>query len=169
MHKAFTLLELVIVVVILGVLFAVAVPQLGLASQDSPGKQLRADLRVMRNAIELFYRDHGVLPGVHADGTREGVAGSASAFVSQLTHRTDHDGNVVDSADAAGGFGPYLAAIPPCPVGPHLGSRKVVTIGSGDLDLADAGEAGWIYNARTGYIWANSKLVDAEGLRYERY
>ncbi len=50
----FTLVELLIVVIILGVLAAVVIPQFGASTQEANMAALDSNLATMRNAIELY-------------------------------------------------------------------------------------------------------------------
>ncbi len=52
--KAFTLVEILIVVVILGILAAIVVPQFTNATQDAQQGNLRAQIKSLQNQIELF-------------------------------------------------------------------------------------------------------------------
>ena len=52
--KAFTLVEILIVVVILGILAAIVVPQFTNATQDAQGGNLKAQIKSLQNQIELF-------------------------------------------------------------------------------------------------------------------
>jgi len=52
--KAFTLVEILIVVVILGILAAIVVPQFTNATQDAQTGNLRAQVKSLQNQIELF-------------------------------------------------------------------------------------------------------------------
>lgn len=54
MKKAFTLVEILIVVVILGILAAIVVPQFTNATQDAQSGNIRAQLKSLQNQIELF-------------------------------------------------------------------------------------------------------------------
>ena len=53
-RKAFTLVEILIVVVILGILAAIVVPQFTNATQDAQQGNLRAQIKSLQNQIELF-------------------------------------------------------------------------------------------------------------------
>jgi len=54
LKKAFTLVEILIVVVILGILAAIVVPQFTNATQDAQTGNLRAQIKSLQNQIELF-------------------------------------------------------------------------------------------------------------------
>ncbi|MFM9994199.1 MAG: competence type IV pilus major pilin ComGC [Phycisphaerales bacterium] len=53
-RKAFTLVEILIVVVILGILAAIVVPQFTNATQDAQAGNLQAQLDTLNNQLELF-------------------------------------------------------------------------------------------------------------------
>lgn len=52
--RAFTLIEILIVVVILGILAAIVIPQFTDASQEAMESSVRAQLQTIRSQIELF-------------------------------------------------------------------------------------------------------------------
>ena len=62
-RNAFTLVELVVVVLILGILAAIAVPKLINTSQTAVDNGLRQTLNVVRDAIEMYTAENGSLPG----------------------------------------------------------------------------------------------------------
>src|SRR6195952_4990518 len=57
--SGFTLVEILIVVIILGILAAVVIPQFTNASQDARKSSLVSQLQTLRSQIELFKLQHG--------------------------------------------------------------------------------------------------------------
>jgi type II secretion system protein G len=66
-NRAFTLVELLIVIIIIAVLAAVVVPKFANSGIRSKEAALRSDLKVMRNAVDLFKSDTGAFPAALAD------------------------------------------------------------------------------------------------------
>lgn len=95
-RSAFTLVELLIVVIILGILAAVVIPQFSDASTDARFSSLQTNLQTIRGQLELYKLQH--------NGTYPVLA----TFGNQMTSKTKADGTV----DAAGTLGPYLQRIP---------------------------------------------------------
>ncbi len=133
--KGFTLVEILIVVVILGILAAIVIPQFTGASVEAKVSSVKSDLQSMRSQIELYKLQHNeALPG--AGG------GSAADFESDMTDRTDVDGNVW-AAGAGTAYGPYMQKLPTNP----LNNLSTVR-----YDGADAGADthGWRFDSTTG-------------------
>ena len=149
-NRAFSLIELVIVVVIIGIIAAIAIPRMSRGSAGASDSTLIANLRVLRNAIDLFATEHnGTFPAV---GT----------FTAQLTTYTDAAGTANATKTAVYIYGPYIRTIPTLPVGARRGQSGVAA--------ADAATIGWIYNATTGTISANTTTeTDASGTLYSNY
>ena len=61
-RRAFTLVEILIVVIILGILAAIVIPQFANASTDARTSNLRTTLNEVRNQTELFKGQHNDNP-----------------------------------------------------------------------------------------------------------
>lgn len=136
-RRAFSLIELVIVIIILGVISAIAVPRMIRAGEGADVTSLKADLQVMRGAIEMYRYEHAAFP-------------TAAEFTDQMTLET----NAAGTPTVGGGYGPYLFKVPPCKTGAHKDEAGVKGI-SGAPAAEDAGVVGWLYDEDTGNIWAN--------------
>ena len=62
--RGFTLVEILIVVVILGILASIVVPRFTNASEDARASALRAQLQTIRGQIEIYRARHGVPPNL---------------------------------------------------------------------------------------------------------
>jgi type IV pilus assembly protein PilA len=60
--KGFTLIELLIVVAIIGILAAIAIPQFSAYRQKAYNSAAQSDLKNTKTALESFYADHQVYP-----------------------------------------------------------------------------------------------------------
>lgn len=136
--SGFTLVEILIVVVILGILAAIVIPQFTEASTEAKTSSLCTDLQTMRSQIELYKIQHNdQLPG----------AGTAS-FVLALTGQTDIAGAVGTD------YGPYLQKIP---------TNQFNDLDTVRLDGAAAGAntEGWRFDTTTGAFYADDSAVHA--------
>lgn len=109
LRRGFTLVELLIVIIIIAVLAAVAIPKFANSSTRSKEAALRAELRLLRNAVELFKNDTGCYPAQLSHLTVE--AGSTSVPA------TGKDSAGLDKAIVASDFrGPYVSTISKDPI-----------------------------------------------------
>lgn len=158
--RAFTLVELVLVVTIIGILSAIAVPRLTSASGTARGKALEATLTNVRKAIDIYYAEHGSYPG-YLPGT---ATPDDKSFVRQLTQFTNGAGNTSTTYGGPYVFGPYLRT--PFPVNPTNDLRTVkVKSDPAEADPAP-GAFGWVAVLATGAfsVHATDEDLDDVGI-----
>jgi len=124
-RAAFTLVEILIVVIILGILAAIVVPQFTAASDDAKESALASDLQTVRSQLQLYKLQHkNVYP----------------SDITLLTQATDEDGA------AGGNFGPYLTKFP---TNPFTDTSDVNTTAKG------SGAQAWYYTSSAGEFAPN--------------
>jgi general secretion pathway protein G len=111
--RGFTLVEILIVVVILGILAAIVIPQFTGASTEAKESSLVSDLQTIRSQIELYKIQHNdILPGeILSDVDGSITTATAASFVNSLCLKTDQYGNVGTTAGVHR-FGPYMQKVP---------------------------------------------------------
>jgi len=109
-QSGFTLIEMLIVVIVLGILAAIVIPQIAVSTEDAKLNTLRTNLNTTRSAVELYYFQHNsVYPGGGVPTTKPAdVTTGPQAFVAQLARFTDVDGNISNTKDATYKYGPYV-------------------------------------------------------------
>lgn len=120
-RKAFTLVEILIVVVILGILAAIVVPQFTNATRDAQGGNIMTQLDTLNNQIELYKaRNNGQAPS-------DLLAGGAGTAPWQLM--------------IAGGYIKSAPSNPACPSVANGGDPQAVGVGT-----LGAANVGWVYD-----------------------
>src|SRR5688500_15617836 len=123
-RAGFTLIEILIVVVILGILAAIVVPELSSASRQAREGVLKDDLRFMREQITRYMIQHDDDPPGYPAGGDITQTPDQSHFISQMTRFTDGVGNTAGAYSSQYRYGPYLTKIPENP----LSSRNEILV-----------------------------------------
>lgn len=146
-HKGFTLVEILIVVIILGILAAIVIPQFTNASEDARKSSLTSQLQTLRSQVELYKLQHR-----DQWPTDDGTLAGAWQW-NRLTQKTDEDG----TASATGLFGPYLQSAPKNSLNGKSGMYiHNAELAFGDAFPGDANTDGWVITP-SGKIFAASK------------
>jgi general secretion pathway protein G len=136
--SGFTLVEILIVVIILGILAAIVIPQFTNASQDARKSSLASQLQTLRSQIELYKLQHkDLLPDITGGDDTPGSEDYSNWDL--LTTRTDADGVASTATDA---FGPYMQAPPKNPLN-----------GLAKVENGDATAAGFTVPSACGFVY----------------
>ena len=140
-RTAFTLVELVVIVLILGILAGVAAPKFLDTSKTATDNGLKQTLSIVRDAIELYTADNG--------GTLPPCANATSSLQDALKDYIRGD-------------------FPKSPVG--VKNNQVSATATSPV-TADATPAdGWKYNTSTGEFICNSAALSGDGAtKYEEF
>ena len=132
-NKGFTLVEILIVVVILGILAAIVIPQFTSASESAKGSAVISQLQTIRSQLELAQIQHA---GTYPDLV-------AKQWV-PLTSETEPDMGYSVGDSSGNEMGPYMQQAPTNPFS---------TLNNPSLVTAD-GSGAWEYTVSTGQIRA---------------
>ena len=127
--KGFTLVEILIVVVILGILAMIVIPQFSDASETTRSTTTVALLRTVRGQLELYRAQHN----------------SENPTIVQMWGNLTQKTDMVGTIDPTGKFGPYLSQPP---VNQYTLSSTVVAVGTGTAN------DGWEYDPAAAAVTA---------------
>ncbi len=139
--NAFTLIEVLIVVIIMAVLAATIIPQFSESTRNAKESSLKFNLHTIRSQIEMYKAHHA-----------SKVPTSATTFAAQMTGKTKIDGTL----DPNGDYGPYIQGdIPENPFNSHNAIVAVATDGTEPTAVV-TGNYGWQYDKSTGDFYPNN-------------
>jgi prepilin-type N-terminal cleavage/methylation domain len=140
-RKGFTLVEILIVVVILGILAAIVVPQFTNAANEARGGNVATQETTIQTQLELY--------AARNNGTYPDIVGTDGSQWDEL----------VDNG--------YLKSPPLNPFSPTAGNRDDVTAfdftdveSANDEAAAEDADDGWLYDATDGIIRAAGRPAD---------
>jgi general secretion pathway protein G len=151
-QSGFTLVEILIVVIILGILAAIIIPQFTDASTAAKDSSMNSNLQTLQSQCELYKVQHNdVYPwDVNDDGTYDGD----DALATQLTTKTD-------AAGVAGGpYGAYMQNVAANPFSGNVDTVIFVAVANDAAVAAARTESGtdWVINMETGALHSGTSL-----------
>ncbi|MHC4280113.1 MAG: type II secretion system protein [Planctomycetota bacterium] len=166
MNKAFSLVELLIVVAILGILAAVVVPEYTNSSQRAKAAASRDNLRSLRNASQLYAAQHNDVPPGYPNGDETMIPGQFE-LIRQLLLPSNQTGQTNANGDPGYDLGPYLKSWP----NNTFNDKWIVLM----LDDAEAfpeqadGTYGYIYKPSSREIRIDDAGTDPDGIKIYDY
>jgi len=152
-RKGFTLVEILIVVIILGILAAIVIPQFTSASEDARQNSLVSQVQTLRSQIELYKLQHT------SNGTElfGGTVGDPEQWEELLSQTNEAGSTTIAPGEKA--YGPYLQTMP---VNGTTGLSGVALSTTADESVRTpvGVGAGFVYNTTTGKFFA----VDVNGV-----
>jgi type II secretory pathway pseudopilin PulG len=165
LRRAFSFAQILIVLLVIGILAFVLIPQLTSAHQQARENNIKDTLQYLRTQVEVFKAQHQDVPPGYVGGN-PGAAPSAQAFADQMTLHTDINCNTNSAASSVFSYGPYLSQVPPNPVN---GLNTITMVSNNQAMPAPDGKTGWIYQPQTQQIMVNLNGTDSSGTPYYAY
>jgi general secretion pathway protein G len=138
-RRGFTLVEILIVVIILGILAAIVIPQFTSASTDARKSNLTTQLQSLQEQIAYYKLQHNnAYPLLITTGW------------TVFTEYSDINGNLSATQDATHVYGPYFTTPPANPLTAAANATVVATDPSSG--------PGWVYSETTGKIYATGTV-----------
>jgi len=165
-EKAFTLVEILIVVVLLAILALVVLPMVSGSAISARESAIAHDLNMLRRYVLIYTAQHLEVPPGYPDGDTT-QAPTEQAFIEQITMSSDPNGQTAPVGTPGFERGPYLMRIP---VNPLNHKSTVQVLGDGDAFPANGdGSHGWIYKASTSEVRTDCGGTDDRGKPYYDY
>lgn len=134
-QAGFTLVEILVVVVILGILAAIVVPQFTSASNESRENALKMDLHRIRQQLQIYHQQHN------------STWPTLINFEDQMTLASNSEGVTQPVGTDGYRFGPYIRDVPKNP----FMDENATLVGNGE-----PGTSGWYYDESTGAFHPNN-------------
>ncbi len=163
---AFTLVEVLIVVAILGILAAVVLPTFQGQTTIARESAAKDSLRTMRTQIEFYKMEHDGVPPGYTDGNPVGELFLKYQFIGTTTVNGAVNPSTVPSAPYV--HGPYIRKLPENPYN-NLSNIAYVAEGTAFSAAVDGTSSGWLYKKETGEFKINWTGTDQEGVNFYDY
>jgi general secretion pathway protein G len=163
-RRGFTLVEILIVVVILGILASIVIPQFSNATETARQNTLKDELRYLRTQFVVYGAQHNDVAAGYPSGTSS--TPTAAVFLSQMTMYTDQWGNTNAAYSDTYQYGPYLSQMPANPINDM---STVMIVANGASIPTPDGTTGFIYQPQTQIVVPNLIGNDTDGVPFTSY
>jgi len=165
-EKAFTLVEVILVVTILGILGALVLPTFQGHIAKARESASKDSIRVMRNQIELYKFQHKGIPPGYLNGSTVPTAHLELQFTGTSTDTGAVSPSTVPTDPYL--YGPYIKKLPENPYN-HLTNIAYVLEATAFSAAVDGTSSGWLYKKETGEFKINWTGTDSEGTAFYDY
>ena len=167
--RGFTLVELILVITILGILAALAMPTFQGNVATAKESAAKSNLMAMRTQIELYKMEHNQYPPGYVNGAEAPI----QTVSLQLIGTTTVTGQASPSTIPTDPFlyGPYLKKIPPNPFNKRSDILYVAGADSfsSAVSAVEPTASGWLYKKETCEFVMNWTGTDSDGVNYYDY
>lgn len=161
--KGFSLVELMIVVAVLGILAAIALPEFSGHTQKAKESAAKDNLRLFREAVGRYAAQHGMSPGYY----NTSQITPTFLFYAQLTKFTNTKGMASATKSQTYPYSPYLSKFP---VNPFNNKDTVQILANGvSFPSSATGSYGWMYQPQTKTVRLDWPGIDSQGIKYYDY
>jgi prepilin-type N-terminal cleavage/methylation domain-containing protein len=144
-EQGFTLIELMIVVAIIGILAALALPKFAQLVEKSREAATKGNINSVQSAVSIYYGD---TEGLYPDYLETTAAYTMSRYLDKMPSvKATHSGIGFGTTESPSG-------------------TKVVYSANEAIAATDVG---WLYNNGDGKIFINTIATDSKGLPYSTY
>ncbi len=165
-RKAFTLVEILIVVTILGILAAVVIPTMKGHTVSARESAVKDCLRTIRTQIEFYKMDHDGVPPGYINGASAPEPFLPLQFTRTTTVIGQTSPNKVPMAPFL--YGPYIKKLPKNPYN-NLSTIAYVAEETAFSAVVDGTSSGWLYKKETAEFVVNWTGTDSEGVNFYDY
>jgi prepilin-type N-terminal cleavage/methylation domain-containing protein len=163
--RAFTLVEILIVVVLLAILAAMVIPSMSKGTTMAKESALASDLGLLRRFVLLYASQHlEVAPGYPSGNTA--ATPTDQAFEDQATLSSNTNGQTAAVGTPGYKYGPYLSKVPVNP----FNKKDTVQMVANDQAFPTADDSdGWICKPQTGEFRPDNTGTNSRGVAYRDF
>ena len=164
--KAFTLVEVILVVSILGILAALVLPTFQGHIAKARESASKDSIRAMRNQIEMYKLQHKGVPPGYLNGSTVPTGLLELQFTGTTTETGSASPDTVPTDPYL--YGPYIKKLPENPFN-HLTTIAYVLEATAFSAAVDGTTSGWLYKKETDEFKINWTGTDSEGVAFYDY